>query len=137
MTPCGTDHGEGMRRLPTGICWWCGVALACSSYAHRYCSTSCRQAGFRARRRPEPTADQLGADRIVSRRSTYEGARHYTAYKAGGGQISWDLDAAGNLIPGTYHLSDRNIAGSGAHSSWNERGQRVIRARGGSVATNR
>jgi hypothetical protein len=111
-----------MRQLPTGMCWWCGAALAEVSRARRYCCRRCRQAGFRARRRPPPTADQLGADGIVSRQSAYEGGQHYTAYKADGGQISWDFDAAGNLIPGTYHLSDRNVAGPGAHSSWDEHG---------------
>jgi hypothetical protein len=113
-----------MRPLPMGICWWCGDALGSAGSSRRYCSKRCRQAGYRARHRSGPTPEQLGADEILVRDSAYgPNARHYVALSAAGGQISWDLDVGGNLIPGTYHLSDRNAGAGGGHSSWDEAGQ--------------
>lgn len=66
----------------------------------------------------------FGATNISQRPSALEpGGAHYTAWGPQSGQISWDVDPRGQYVPGSLHMTDRNISdpgpqGPGSFNTW-------------------
>jgi RHS repeat-associated protein len=59
----------------------------------------------------------FGADNIVKKPNQF-GGWHYTAWARQAGQISWDVDANGQYVDKTGHMSGRNIPGGGDNGYW-------------------